>query len=181
MGFHITNKLVFNIGIFPYVMIASTSLYFSPWWVRRFFFKLRHPLQPFKHVVEPPKFSRVKARKLTNKEKLLLASVVIFLTIWVVFPSRNYFMGGNVVWDESGHVYSWRMKLRDKHCFTDLFMHHPATNRSYEIPPPNLFLSQAQTQKYADRPWLLIQYVHFLADLFTWNGIRPEIYSYVAF
>ena len=27
--FHLTNKLIFNIGIFPWLMIASTSLYFS--------------------------------------------------------------------------------------------------------------------------------------------------------
>ena len=32
--FHVTNRLLFNIGIFPYFSIVMTTLYFSPDWPR---------------------------------------------------------------------------------------------------------------------------------------------------
>jgi hypothetical protein len=32
----------------------------------------------------------------------------------VLFPLRHFYYPGDVVWNEEGHRYSWRMKLRDK-------------------------------------------------------------------
>lgn len=34
--FHVTNHLIFNIGIFPYLSLVLTSLFFEPDWPRRF-------------------------------------------------------------------------------------------------------------------------------------------------
>lgn len=41
--FHITNKIVFNIGVFPWVMMASTTIYFETGIVPLFFFFSSHP------------------------------------------------------------------------------------------------------------------------------------------
>jgi hypothetical protein len=73
------------------------------------------------------------------------------------------------------------MKLRDKNCFLDLFAYNNHTGEAYEVSPKLSLLSPAQAAKVATRPWLIIQYVHFVADLFTWDGHRPEIYAYVSF
>ena len=71
------------------------------------------------------------------------------------------------------------MKLRDKHCISDFFLYYPNLHQAYYPPDYNNLLSPGQARKYVDRPLYLMQYVHFLADLFTLDGNRPEIYVYV--
>src|SRR5918997_832685 len=41
VAFHFTNSHLFNIGIFPWLAIAATTLFFSPSWPRRFVAFLR--------------------------------------------------------------------------------------------------------------------------------------------
>jgi hypothetical protein len=103
--FHISNRLIFNIGIFPFVMIASITLYFNPDWPRRLLCRLQ--FKKYTPVVQPVKFSKIKPRKLSKKEKLILYAVLIFLIWWFVFPLRNFVYPGNVAWNENGHVVSF--------------------------------------------------------------------------
>jgi hypothetical protein len=35
VGFHVSNVFLFNIGVFPWLMLAATTLFFDPWWPRR--------------------------------------------------------------------------------------------------------------------------------------------------
>jgi len=174
--FHISNKLLFNIGIFPYLMIASTSLFFSPWTFRRILFKLRRPFSKF----EFPKtisFSQTHIRKITTNEKVIIFFVVIFVAFWVLFPIRHYAYPGYVVWNEQGHVFSWRMKLRDKGCFGSVYGYHPLLDLPFSVPIEKT-LSRIQAVKVFSRPWLFVQYAHFLGDLYAVNDTRAEIYTY---
>lgn len=72
------------------------------------------------------------------------------------------------------------MKLRDKHCHADFFAYHPATGLAYETPRGPHLLSPYQYTKYYQRPWLAVQFAHYLAELFEIDGIRPEIYAFVS-
>jgi len=73
------------------------------------------------------------------------------------------------------------MKLRDKNCHIDYFLYDNIQKKIMEPPSTKLLLSPDQARKMDARPVLLIQYAHFLADLFTINGTRPEVYAYVSF
>ena len=177
--FHISNKFIFNIGIFPYLMIASTSLFFSPYTFRRILFKLRRPFTKFE-IPKTISFSETKIRKITNKEKLIIFVVVIFLAFWILFPIRHYTYPGDVVWNEQGHVFSWRMKLRDKNCMGAVYGYQPAIKMPFYVPVEKT-LSRTQTSKIFTRPWLFVQYAHYLGDLYAINDTRAEIYTYVCF
>ena len=104
IGFHCTNKFLFNIGIFPYVMIASTSLFFHPDWVRKLFHYINNPKKQYIPIAKPISFKQTKIRKLTKKEKISIIIVCVFLIWWIGFPLRNYFLPGNVAWNEEGHM-----------------------------------------------------------------------------
>ena len=98
--FHISNKFIFNIGIFPYLMIASTSLFFSPSWPRKFF-------SFFKRSAESPASLRCSPAPLFLRKSQYFWTLVIFLFLvfWITFPLRNYAMPGDgVVWTENGHM-----------------------------------------------------------------------------
>ena len=101
VAFHLSNKLLFNIGIFPFFAIGLTTLYFSPSWPRKFFNS--------KLVEENPNNYSFKFK---NPTFYILTFFIIFQ---LIMPLRHFLYPGNVAWTEEGHKYSWRMKLRDKH------------------------------------------------------------------
>jgi vitamin K-dependent gamma-carboxylase len=178
--FHLSNKAVFNIGIFPWLMIASTTLFFSPEWPRRLIDNvfLRRPYR-FENR-RKASFWTTKIFKLSNKQKLALAAFALFMAFWVLFPLRHYILyKGDVVWNEQGHNYSWRMKLRDKQCGCDAFGYTADGNISFSIPMYD-FVPSAHVRKILPRPWMIIQMAHLFAESYTTtNGVRPEIYMHV--
>ena len=107
--FHTSNKLIFNIGIFPYVMIASTSLFFKPDWPRKVYnYITRQPHTTvgntdvkFSDYVPPVK------RSLSVFKILMTIGVVIFLIWWVLMPIRFLYMPsdkGPQAWTENAHM-----------------------------------------------------------------------------
>jgi len=183
MFFHLTNKYVFNIGIFPWLMIASTCLFFEPYWPRRLLHNIKespkkHP-QKFKDFKEV-KWSQTKVRSLTIKEKLMLFICFLFLAQQVITPVRHYMYPGNVFWNEHGHRYSWRMKLRDKQCDGELYTYIPATKEWFEYPLDNI-LTPRQYQKFTSRPEFIAQSVNLAANMIeTRTNHTSEMYVYAA-
>jgi len=180
--FHLTNKIIFNIGIFPYMMIASTPLFFSPSWPRWLLISIKNmipglPKSEFKPM-KLPSYARTPPRKITLKEKLTLLVVIVFLLHQLITPLRHHILyGDDVAWTEHGHRYSWRMKLRDKDCEASVFMFSNGT--SYQL-PANLMLTPRQYAKMASRPEVMIQFAHHIADIErTQHGVQPEVYFHV--
>ena len=109
--FHCSNKLVFNIGIFPYVMIASTSLFFRSDWptrvVRLFIYK-KDPYTPVADTAVrlsnyiPPK----KRKSMTLKQKIVMIGAILFMIYWVLMPIRFLVMPGEgpQCWHENAHM-----------------------------------------------------------------------------
>lgn len=181
LGFHLANKAIFNIGIFPWVMIASTTLFLPPEWPRRLMDNLIWQ-RPYRFEnLRSVSLASVRTFKLTREQKLWLALAILFIALWILFPLRHHFLyKGDVVWNEQGHNYSWRMKLRDKQCGADVFGYTKDGNASFSIPVYD-FISPSHLKKALPRPWMLIQFAHLLADLYTSEkGVRPEIYMHVS-
>mmetsp|Transcript_12568 Transcript_12568/g.50279 ORF Transcript_12568/g.50279 Transcript_12568/m.50279 type:complete len:288 (+) Transcript_12568:91-954(+) len=67
------------------------------------------------------------------------------------------------------------MKLRDKRCDAAVFAYQPSVRLAFQV-PVNQLLSPLQSKKAFQRPWTLIQVAHWMGDIYTANGTRPEIY-----
>ena len=119
--FHTLNKLVFNIGIFPYLMIASTSLFFRPDWPSRITHKLLKHNGYVSGEYIPVADTTVKLsgyiptknrKKLTFKQKLAMLLVVIFMAYWILMPIRFLAMPsdkGPQAWTENGHMVHFKI------------------------------------------------------------------------
>lgn len=46
--------------------------------------------------------------------KLMTAGLLLISFQQILYPLRHHLYPGDVTWNELGHRYSWRMKLRDK-------------------------------------------------------------------
>ena len=69
--FHVSNKLLFNIGIFPMVMLASTTLFFEPDWI--------YKLLPFLPGRSPPSALKKFRGPLSFRKKVRPFFLFLFL------------------------------------------------------------------------------------------------------
>ena len=128
------NAMLFNIGIFPWMMIGASLLFFPPEW---------------------PRFGR-KPKGDPGR------SPPVFLAVQLLIPLRHWLYPGDVAWTEEGHYFSWRMKLRDKQAETSFAITDPASRHSWEIEPGE-FLTERQKFRMNGHPDLIHQFALHLA------------------
>lgn len=181
--FHLTNHLIFNIGIFPYLSVALTALFFSPDFPLRF---VRWLSPKWSWVgrwqerwQERVSTSRLHAIPLwqeqqTYRSTILLAFVLMTL-IHAGLPLRHHFYPGDVAWTEEGHKYSWRMMLRAKSGrghFT--VVHEDGSKEKIELKD---HLYPRQVRKVLTRPSMMLQFAHHLRDKYAAQGETVEVYA----
>lgn len=100
--FHFSNSLTFNdIGIFPFIMIFSTIIYFDP--------------------EELPFLRKMVALKPKDKKTSLLTSptwmqklLVGYIVFQLLFPFRGLFLPNPVNWTMIANRFAWRMKSQSR-------------------------------------------------------------------
>jgi vitamin K-dependent gamma-carboxylase len=178
-AFHIMNKIIFNIGIFPWVMSCVTTIFFRPDWPRVVYRTLT--LQSNARRVDAGDsvpFNRRAALSLS--QKLVLVLLGSFLFWQTATPLRHHFYGGQVEWDEEGHLCSWRMKLRDKAGMTKFYVKYNSTETGEpvnRVVDPHDLLTGAQVKKMNGRPQMILLFALHLADLMEKSlGTRPAVH-----
>lgn len=104
-------------------------------------------------------------------------ALAIFLGLWLAFqivvPLRHLLYPGSPSWNEEGHRFSWRMKLRDKKAEAVFIVRNPATGEIWEVWPDD-FLMPHQARKLGTRPDMILQFAHYLAKVWaTQEKIEP--------
>jgi vitamin K-dependent gamma-carboxylase len=153
--FHIANAFIFHIGVFPWFMIAATTLFFPPDWPRRYF-----PFPKRTGVREPmagPPLS-------TTMRQGIMGLILVYMTLQVLIPLRHLLYPGNVNWTEEGHRFAWRMKLRDKEAEAQFFVSDSSTNQSFRVDARS-YLTPKQYDEMAGRPDMILQFAHHLAEV----------------
>jgi vitamin K-dependent gamma-carboxylase len=166
LGFHLTNSLVFDIGVFPWLMIAATTIFFPPDWPRRLRSRLaalaQLPPSPAPALSPPP-------TRLGRAERVTLGLFSAYLAWQLLFPLRHWLYPGDVAWTEEGHKFAWRMKLRDKHGSVRFYAHDPATRETLRV-DPRRYLARWQYYEMAARPEMIHQFARHLADRLRAQG-----------
>ena len=163
--FHLSNAYLFNIGVFPWFMMAATTLFFVPSWPRTRLGEFGRQIAHYIDDVVPEDYVEgedVIALDARSKKQIIWA-LSGFFTVMILLPLRHHLYPNNVAWTEDGHFFSWRMKLRDKRGRITLRIKDKATGNSWIVNPRDE-LSPRQVRKMTGRPDLLLQYVHFLRD-----------------
>ena len=101
MAFHVTNHWLFDIGVFPWLSIATTALFFPADWPRRFGARIR------KLWMGPTKTKRaplLNANQAAFKYQRVIAGCLsIYLSWQLLMPLRHFLYPGVVSWTEEGH------------------------------------------------------------------------------
>lgn len=159
--FHLTNAHLFNIGIFPWFMIAATLILFAPNWLTR------TRLWRWGGVPETqPEFT---PQPLNRWQRWTLALIGIYVVWQVLMPLRHWLYPGYVSWTEEGHNFSWHMKLRGKDGDLRMYVFDPETYTTEEIVLAD-HLTTRQRDQMSTRPDMILQFAHYYADQLRAQG-----------
>ena len=178
LGFHLSNHFVWSIGIFPWMTIAGTLLFFNPDWPHRLYVALRTSTSS--PAIAPNINNSVptaSTRQVGLLQKPLIVFAGLFLILQIVIPLRHYMYPGNVAWNEEGHRFSWRMKLRTKSGTSHFLVVDKNTGQRWQINPRD-YLLRKQHIKMTKSPDMILQFAHFLAQEWRKKGIEdPQVYA----
>jgi hypothetical protein len=193
VAFHLTNAVVFKIGIFPWFMIAATTIYFAPDWPRR--------LAQRRLEVRPPRSLRARrlleriGRRLDDgyaapspmlasgesaaRRSAVTFALVVYLVCQLLFPLRHFLYPGNVSWTEEGHRFAWHMLLRSKYGTAEFVLTDRNTGETWTVQPGG-HLSARQFEKMPGTPDMILQFAHYLADVQRREGRDVEVRANVS-
>ena len=174
--FHLFTVLLFPIGMFPYIMIMSSLIFFSS--------KTHKKILNF--IFKPIKFKIKNIKEIENikiqKQPVILVVVSIFFMIQFLFPFRYSLYPGELFWNEQGYRFSWRVMLMEKRGYTTFKVVDKQNENSFYVMNDN-FLTELQERQMSFQPDFILEYAHFLGNHYKKQGLKKiEIYadSYVA-
>lgn len=157
--FHTLTGILFQIGVFPVVMICGTLIFLE-------FKTLRNT------IVE-------KKNSLLRSNNFLFILISAYFIFQILFPWRYLFYKGNVFWTEEGYRFSWRVMLMEKAGTAQFYIHDTVTNNKWPV-DNSQFLNAHQEKQMATQPDLLLQFAkhlkkHFLAVVPN-SKVTAEVY-----
>lgn len=161
--FHGTNAIIFSIGIFPWLMIAATTIFFEPDWPRRVLALLGVRAQG------PPRADAPAAVERSTARSLGMAGLAAWIALQIGLPLRHFLYPGYASWTEEGHLYSWHMKLRDKAGYGEFIARDAANGASWKIDPRD-YLEKRQEREMYGHPDEILQFAHHVADEYAKAG-----------
>lgn len=199
VAFHLTTAALFQIGIFPWVMILAALVFFAPDWPRR----LTNTAQTFATGASSAAQARraqTSGRGLVGSAeaagggdlagvsipvggggpapevgRVRLALLGLLAVVQLVLPLRHYAADGNVRWTEEGYYLAWRVMLTEKAGHLEYVVTDPSTGEAWTA-DPGLVLTDWQTAHAATRPGLIHATAHLIADHYRRQGVAdPEV------
>jgi vitamin K-dependent gamma-carboxylase len=168
--FHVSVWLLFPIGVFSWVMIVSTSLFFDPSWPRRWLPAFFARAQ----ACDGPRIADGPGGRLAS---LGAAALAVYLTIQIATPLRHVLYPGNVNWHEQGFRFAWRVMLVEKAGQVEFTVLTGADDRRFVIYPRET-LTPLQYKMMTTQPDMIQEYARALKDRFVHEGYdRVRVYA----
>ena len=161
VAFNLTNWIIFDIGIFPPMMIAATSIFLDPGWPRALIRRTSELLGRTPRDDPEPVGAAAVARSPVGR--MLVPLLTAWIAVQLMVPLRHHLYPGLVHWSEEGHRFSWHMKLRQKDGLATFYAVDPATGDRRELELDGL-ITERQHIRASYQPDMLAQLARRLAD-----------------
>jgi hypothetical protein len=162
--FHVMTNVLFNIGLFPAIMITSTLIFFSGDSHEKVLGWIGYQ-RGEKLIYKIPK----------NWKQLLKPLLIFFFVIQLLLPFRCLAYSSNLFWAEEGYRFSWRVMLVEKIGQATFHVEDPETGRKDEV-INGRYLTQFQEKQMSIQPDFILQFAHFLKREYqTKHGMKNPI------
>lgn len=174
--FHLVTAILFQIGMFPYIMLAATTIFFSAGFHQRMLNAVRGLLPSLRRTDLPCTYH---SSLLSRNTVIIFFSVYFFLQLLI--PIRFLLYPGKLLWTEEGYRFSWRVMLMEKGGTTFFRIVDPASGRRIEINNRD-FLTAYQERMMETQPDMMLQYAGILKHEYEKMGVQNaavQVESYV--
>ena len=168
--FHVATWLLFPIGMFPWIMICASLVFFSPDWPHRL--KARLLGRP-----EPPTASATAdSDRIRPSRRVYAASALafVFVLAQVAIPLRHWAYPGNVRWNDDGYRFSWRVMLTEKTGHVRFRVTLPTLDETWLVDPED-YLTPIQAERMAYQPDMILVTAHLIADNFETRDSAVQV------
>ncbi len=198
--FHVLTWWLFNIGMFPFIMIISTLIFFDTEFHQKIIKLLsfqRTSSNPNTFTTQGSKFeirtlSQPKGvnSKFSLASKLILPFFVLHFTLQILLPFRYLLYPEKLFWTEEGFRFSWRVMLMEKGGVAIFKVGDSSFTGEIEIKNSD-YLTPVQEKMMSTQPDMILQFAHQLRDdykgktievhgiKFTFNDPIVKVESYV--
>jgi vitamin K-dependent gamma-carboxylase len=182
--FHAATWILFPIGMFPWIMIASATVFFAPDWPRRLGRSLARAVPALRSIrgaaMPPSAASPSPLPPATTpsagihlpRYRIAMAAAALLLAWQIAAPLRSLLYPGDARWNERGYRFSWRVMLVEK-LGTVTFTVADADGSRTEI-DPSAYVTPLQNRMMAYAPDMIRQCAEWIAEDLRRRGRRPE-------
>lgn len=167
IAFHLMTWWLFPIGMFPFIMILSTLIFFPASFHKKIISHIKRLVRYNSakvSVIYQPSFNKLKVG--------ILSTFIIFQ---LLFPWRYLLYPGELFWTEEGFRFSWRVMLIEKAGYVTFHIKDPETGREGEVYPSD-YLTANQEKQMSTQPDMILQFAHFVEEEMKQKGIKnPEV------
>tara|TARA_Y100000994_G_C15702959_1_gene446008 strand:+ start:2831 stop:4207 length:1377 start_codon:yes stop_codon:yes gene_type:complete len=176
--FHMLTKVLFPIGMFPYIMIFSSIIFFSPKFHDNIIKYLVNLLNRILHLLKikiNQSIHLISIYQFTYK-KTTFYILFIFIVFQLLFPFRYYLYPGELLWHEQGYRFSWRVMLTEKTALANFKIVNPEDNTFFYVDNSD-FLTPFQEKQMSFQPDFILEYAHYLGDYYSkMNNQKVQVY-----
>ena len=168
--FHTVTGILFQIGVFPLVMIGVVLIFFPAHQHEAFFNFLRRNFTKTQPNAAPKQLVSAK-----TPSRWIQISLAIFVAFQLLFPWRYLLYDGNLFWTEQGYRFSWRVMLMEKAGTATFYVKDGPEGREGSV-INRQFLNDHQEKQMAMQPDLILQFAHYLSEYYQEQGMKnPQV------
>ncbi|MBS9774327.1 MAG: HTTM domain-containing protein [Tenacibaculum sp.] len=169
--FHVLTRILFQIGMFPYIMIVGSIIFFDA--------NVHHKIlnvisRVFK--ISKEQFSNGKILSKVTFQPIKTTILIVFFTIQLFLPWRYLLYPDELFWTEEGYRFSWRVMLIEKAGYAEFKVVDKDTGKQFYIDNKD-YLTTTQEKQMSFQSDFILEYAHYLGDIYKEKGIRnPQVF-----
>ncbi|WP_452602241.1 HTTM domain-containing protein [Pontimicrobium sp. MEBiC06410] len=170
--FHVFTRVLFPIGMFPFIMIVSALIFFDS--------SLHHKIIGYikKGLLKISTLKPIEILPLYSikHQRVILPMLALFFVLQLTIPFRYLLYPNELFWTEEGFRFSWRVMLMEKMGYTNFKIVDGKTGAFFYVDNSD-FLRPLQEKQMSFQPDFILEYAHYLGDHFTAQGHKNvEVY-----
>jgi len=168
LAFHTMTFMLFPIGMFPFIMVVSALVFFTPEWP----LKLGSYLRGAKVLLPAPPAGALRPRR----PALVIGGLALYFLVQWTLPWRHLLYPGDVLWNEEGMRFSWKVMIREKNGDIGFRVVDRASGRHWDV-SPSQYLARHQEAEMSGTPDMIVQFAHYLKEKFKEDGLDVAVYA----
>jgi len=164
--FHAATALFFNIGMFPYIMMTITIIFFRE--------EFHLGILSFLKRIFAYRNAAPAGTPSFILRRVLFSFFAIYFVLQIILPFRYVLYDGKLFWTEQGYRFSWRVMLMEKAGTAFFFVRDARSGREVEVDNKK-YLTFLQEKMMATQPDMMVDYARFLKQEFVKKGFTDPV------